>query len=361
MPDNYPQKKKRLNLLQVMRGFASILVLLAHCDLIYNQNYNQDFWFKIFNFGGSGVDFFFVLSGFLIFYLHKKDIGNRGKVLSFFRKRITRIYPIYWVVLTLKLSASWILSYDPDTSQRSFLEILKAFLLFPQDRTILSSSFLGVSWTLSFEVFFYIIFGILMAVSTRWSFVIIGAWILGTLANFTGLIDLSQSDLLIQFVFHEHNLEFVLGGLAAFTVSKYKSNSNQGMALLCVGIFLYTLYAINMNYKIVEISRIIGYGIPSLLMIVGSTYLETYKNIRVPGVLTYIGDASYSVYLMHGFAINNITKLILKFSPESTQNIFFINFTGIFIALIALAFGCLIYSCIEKPLIYIVKPKLAKA
>ena len=358
---NYSHNKKKFNLLQVLRGLAAILVLLAHCDLIFNQNYNQDFWFKIFNFGGSGVDFFFVLSGFLIFYLHQKDIGNKDKVVSFFRKRITRIYPIYWVVLTVKLSASWILSYNSDVSQRSSLEIIKAFLLFPQDRTILSSSFLGVSWTLSFEVFFYIIFGILMAISTRWSFLIIAAWILGTLANFTGLIDLSQSDVLLQFVFNEYNLEFVLGCLAAFLVCKYKSSSNQGMALLCVGIFLYTLSAINMNYKIVEISRIIGYGIPSLLMVIGSTYLETYKNIRVPNILTYIGDASYSIYLMHGFAINNITKLILKVSPESTQNIFLINFTGIFIALIALAFGCLIYSCIEKPLIHIVKPKLAKA
>lgn len=50
MADN-SQTKKKLYTIQVLRGLAAVLVVLAHGDLIFNQNFGQDFWFKIFNFG----------------------------------------------------------------------------------------------------------------------------------------------------------------------------------------------------------------------------------------------------------------------------------------------------------------------
>lgn len=99
---------KRLNLIQVFRGLAAVLVVFAHTDLIYNQNLNQDFLFKITTFGGSGVDFFFVLSGFIMFYIHQKDIGHQNKLGIFLFKRFTRVYPLYWIILTSKILSSFI-------------------------------------------------------------------------------------------------------------------------------------------------------------------------------------------------------------------------------------------------------------
>ncbi|MGI8501548.1 MAG: acyltransferase family protein [Hassallia sp.] len=349
-------KHQKLNLLQVFRGLAAVMVILAHCDLIFNQNFQKDFFGKIFNFGGSGVDFFFVLSGFIILYIHQSDIGDRSKLKSFFIKRFTRIYPIYWVVLTLKLSASLFFAYDPDTSQRNIIEIFKAYILFPQSREILSSSFLGVSWTLTFEIFFYIIFGLLIGLKPKLSFPIISIWLLLTFTHFLGIFDLSKDSLMLNFVLNEHNLEFFLGCIAAYIVSKYKIH--QEMTLICLGAFLYTLGAINYYYKVVEISPVISFGIPSMLLVVGSTSLEMRRNVHVNEVLIYIGNASYSIYLMHGFFINNITKILLKVFPDISQNILILNTIGLIIGVIALLFGCAVYSYIEKPLLSIVKPKL---
>ncbi|MCV3212690.1 acyltransferase [Plectonema radiosum NIES-515] len=349
-------KHQKLNLLQVFRGLAAIMVILAHCDLIFNQNLQKDFFGKIFNFGGSGVDFFFVLSGFIILYIHQSDIGNRSKLKSFFIKRFTRIYPIYWVVLTLKLSASLFFAYDADTGKRNILEILKAFILFPQSREILSSSFLGVSWTLTFEIFFYIIFGLLIGLKPKLSFSIVSIWLLLTFTHFIGIFNLPKDGLMLNFIFNEHNLEFFLGCVAAYIVSKHKIP--QEMTLICLGAFLYTLGAINYYYKVVEISPVISFGIPSMLLVVGSTSLEMRKHVHVNEVLIYIGNASYSIYLMHGFAINNITKFILKVAPGITQNSLILNILGIMIGGMGLIFGCAVYSYIEKPLISTLKPKL---
>ncbi len=354
---NSSTSTKRLNLIQVFRGVASVLVLLAHGDLIFNQNLNQDFLFKIFTFGGSGVDFFFVLSGFIIFYVHKSDIGHRSKLKSFLFKRFTRIYPIYWVILTLKMSASFFFSYDLDANQRNLLEIIKAFLLFPQDREILSSSFLGVSWTLSFEIFFYLLFSLLIAFKPKFSFPIIIAWLLGTFGHFIGIFKIPQESLLLQFIFNPSNLEFALGCLAAYLLSRYKIG--YGMAFISIGAFLYTLSAIDYYYNLTELSHVITFGIPSTLLVIGAVSLEMSKKVNVPSLLIYIGNASYSIYLMHGFVINNLTKFVFKIYPDITENLFILNIFGLIVAVIALMFGCAVYSFIEKPLVLAMKPKLA--
>jgi len=353
---NSSTSTKRLNLIQVYRGVAAVLVLLAHGDLIFNQNLNEDFLFKIFTFGGSGVDFFFVLSGFILFYVHKSDIGHRSKLKSFLFKRFLRIYPIYWVVLTLKLSASFF-SYDLDANQRKFFEIIKAFLLFPQDREILSSSFLGVSWTLSFEIFFYLIFSLLIAFKPKFSLKIIIAWLLGTLAHFMEIFQIPEKSLLLNFIFDQHNLDFALGLIAAYFLSKYKIG--YGMTFISIGAFLYTLSAINYYYAITKISPVIAFGIPSTLLVIGAVSLELSKKVHVSSLLIYIGNASYSIYLMHGFAINNITKIVFKIYPQITENLFILNVFGLIVAVIALMFGCAVYSFIEKPLVLAMKPKLA--
>lgn len=346
---------KRLNLIQVFRGVAAVLVVLAHTDLIFNQNLNQDFLFKIFTFGGSGVDFFFVLSGFIMFYIHQKDIGHQNRLGTFLFKRFTRIYPLYWVVLTSKIFASLIFSYNANTNDRGIGEFLKAFLLFPQDREILSSSFLGVSWTLSFEIFFYLMFGLLIWLKPKFSFPIIAAWLLGVFFHFIGVIKIPQENILLQFVFSDYNLEFVLGCLAAYILLNRKISN--AMPFIYLGLFLYTLSAINYFYKIIDGSSVLTFGIACTLLVLGASSLELKKIINVPNILLYLGNASYSIYLAHGFFINHLTKILNKFPLNIFQNILLSNILGFIIAIIAIICGCIIYSYIEKPLLLFFKPK----
>jgi peptidoglycan/LPS O-acetylase OafA/YrhL len=354
---NYSKSPKRLNLIQVFRGLAAILVVFAHTDLIFNQNLNQDFLFKIFTFGGSGVDFFFVLSGFIIFYVHRYEIGNPNRLKPFLFKRITRIYPLYWVILLSKISASLFFAYDSDISQRSIGEFVKAFLLFPLDRHILSTSFLGVSWTLTFEVLFYILFGLLIWLKPKLARPIIATWLLGVILHFIGVIKLPEKNLLLQYLFADYNLEFVMGFLAAYIL--LKSKINYEMLLISLGAFMYTLSAINYLYRFIETSPVMTFGISSTLLILGATSLELKKTINVPNLLLYIGNASYSIFLMHGFFINNMTKILNKLLPEIFGSILILNILGVIIAIISIICGYIIYAYLEKPLLSIFKPKVA--
>ena len=143
---------KKLKIIQAFRGIASLGVLLTHCSVIFQNQFDRPFFNNIFAFGGAGVDFFFVLSGFIIFYIHEKDIHKPDRFRSFLLKRLSRVYPLYWFVVGVKLISSWGLSgFNPAGFDLSW-NFLSSIVLLPQKQEFL---ILGVSWTLSFELFFY--------------------------------------------------------------------------------------------------------------------------------------------------------------------------------------------------------------
>lgn len=349
---------KQLNLLQVYRGIAAALVVLTHANKIISRELQQDKLLQIFHFGWIGVDFFFVLSGFIIFYIHQSDIGKPNKFKSFAFKRFIRVYPLYWSILTIKIIVSL---FNTDTTnsiyQRSAGEIIKAVLLLPQDRSILDATFIGVSWTLSYEVFFYSIFGLLILINTKICQPIIFGWIIGIILKLFNLLPIGDN-FLLNFIFDEHNLEFLLGCLAAYTISKYRFKF--GTSLIYASIFMLMISIINTKYKEYNVSGIptlIAYGIPFMLLIIGSVYLELSKTINIPPVLIYIGNASYSIYLAHGFLLNITAKVFTKIIEKLNilhlieSQIVYCNAIASIIVVIAVFMGCLIHSYLEKPLI----------
>ena len=93
---------------QVMRGLAAISVVAFHTSLIMAQpEYGGLRSFEwITSCGWFGVNFFFVLSGFIIFFAHAKDIGRPGRLTAYLWRRFSRVYPAYWVFLTLFIFAA---------------------------------------------------------------------------------------------------------------------------------------------------------------------------------------------------------------------------------------------------------------
>jgi peptidoglycan/LPS O-acetylase OafA/YrhL len=86
---------KKLNLLQVYRGIAAVLVVMVHLTIKSAENLNQVAFFNLFQAGWSGVDYFFVLSGFIRVYVYRSAIGKKDQLKSILVKRAVRIYPIY--------------------------------------------------------------------------------------------------------------------------------------------------------------------------------------------------------------------------------------------------------------------------
>jgi exopolysaccharide production protein ExoZ len=90
--------KIKLDLIQFLRGMMAIIVVLHHISGAMFFYLNKNWVYDIFSVGWFGVDFFFVLSGFIMVYAHKEDYILRTNVAKFFKKRFTRIYPTYWII-----------------------------------------------------------------------------------------------------------------------------------------------------------------------------------------------------------------------------------------------------------------------
>ena len=198
--------------LESLRGFAAILVVIYHISRHIERNHNEFPLGSITEFGHAGVNFFFVLSGFIILHVHYSDINKPNQVSSYLFKRFARIYPFYWIVVIGTLCLTIF------SSSRSFPEleiIVKNLLLYPQGMDML---IVGVSWTLQYEVLFYLAF-ISLIINKRFGVVCFTLWLIYLLfVNFY----LPSTKEPINIFSSTFNFLFFMGLACAYILSKEK-------------------------------------------------------------------------------------------------------------------------------------------
>lgn len=332
--------RKNFVILQYFRGIAALLVLLHHITgLMYDE---YDFKYQYFNGyfspGWAGVDFFFVLSGFIIFYIHEKDIGDRKKFKPFLLKRIVRIYPIYWIATLLWLPI--FLTFDDHR-----VSIVKSFLLFPQETTPV----LQVGWSLSYEMLFYLILSLLILLRPKYSLPILSIWIVGILINLPNI----DQNLYEHIIFSPYNIEFLLGAIAAYIVKR--SNIRLGWLALIIGIIGFLLSWLSIQYGVFgkfTVVRIFGFGLSSALIIIGSAAIDLrWGNLPKSNALFYLGDASYSIYLIHFPVFRVLGKI---FSVANIYNTLGLWLLTTIILIVTILIGCLFHNFTEKPTLKII-------
>ena len=335
---------KRLNLLQVYRGIGAILVVLFHINQMSVERLNQVTFFNLFQAGWSGVDYFFVLSGFIMVYVHRSAIGKPDQLKSFLVKRTVRIYPIYWIITLIVLAFFLVVPGFANNKDLSIQHILVSLLLLPQN----DKPILDVGWTLIYELFFYLLFSIAIWFKPKYSVPILSSWLFVTMLHYLKVVNFGGEAFLLNIVFGNMNLEFVLGCLAGYVVIKFgtKISKNRWILFGAANLGYVALLVLTAANKL-EIDRISTFAVFAALLIVGSASIDLNDSPKVPKILTYLGDASYSIFLLHSPIVSATTKVLQKANLGK-------YYDGIFapalVALITVVAGCIFYSLIEKPL-----------
>ena len=340
---------KKLNLLQVYRGIAALLVVMIHVTIKSWENLNQVSFFNLFGAGWSGVDFFFVLSGFIMVYVHRSAIGKKDQVKSFLVKRALRIYPIYWIITLTVWCLFLVIPAFANNQDLSFGHVIASLLLIPQKDPLFKDKFiLEVGWTLTYEIYFYLLFSIAIWLKPKHSVPILSGWLLVTILRYRKIVQFPDELFWLETVFGEMNLEFVLGCLAAYIVIKYNKK---------IGKYRWILFGIaNLGYVIVEMllawekvgfGRIPTFGVLAAMLIIAATSIDLKDSPKIPDLLIFLGDASYSIFLTHMPVISAITKILQKANLGKYYDGFL---APALLAVFAVVFGCLFYSLIEKPL-----------
>jgi len=335
---------KKLNLLQVYRGIAALLVVMFHLNQMSTERLNQVTFFNLFYSGWSGVDYFFVLSGFIMVYVHRSAIGKKEQLKSFLVKRAVRIYPIYWIITLTVLCFFLVIPGFANNLDLNLGNVILSLLLIPQkDKPILD-----VGWTLTYEIYFYVLFSIAIWLKPKHSRVLISAWLLVTILHFCKIVKFPDDLFFLKTVFGDMNLEFVLGCLAAYIVIKYKNK---------IGKYRWILFGIaNLGYVIllmliawgnIGFGRVTTFGVLAALLIIAASSIDLKDSPKIPDILIFLGDASYSIFLTHSPVISASTKILQKANLGKYFDGFF---APALLAVFAVVFGCIFYSLIEKPL-----------
>ncbi|HEY9106986.1 MAG TPA: acyltransferase [Roseateles sp.] len=304
----------RLTLIEASRAVAALAVVLMHTThLMRVDQFSGHVGLQgMFDWGYVGVDFFFVLSGFIITFVHHRELGAGTTYLrSYAWKRFVRVFPIYWCVLLLSIVLS--VATRLAAHRQPLLEFSAAdipgtlFLLIGGGEPL----YVGVAWSLQFEVMFYASFCLLLLHR--------GAGMLAY-AAWGALVLLMAADALpaglkpLTFnVLSPHCAQFLLGVVTALAALKWQARLGRPALLGAIALFaLATVYERWDDSTIHSAMGRLLLGLASAMLLFVMVNLERGGVLRAPRLLAQLGAVSYSLYLAHCVFINIALTLLAK-------------------------------------------------
>ncbi|MEQ8435133.1 MAG: acyltransferase [Oceanicaulis sp.] len=283
----------KLEWIQALRAVAAVMVLIAHLtqhELRFVDDAISPLWTSA---GVSGVDLFFVISGFVMVYVTRHASKGSSRVGRFLYARITRIYPPYWLA-TLGVLAGYVVFGSALNREAGDLNLLTSALLWPdQDLPILM-----VGWTMIHEMYFYLVFAVLLLAPRRFLPVLLAAW-LGVIV-IAGLVVPQSGSPVFELITHPLTAEFVLGCAAGLlVVSGRRTLALPMIGAGCVWWIAATASIAWTGHESVPEGwyRVLAYGVPATLIVYGAACLDW--TLKAPRALVAVGDWSYALYLVH--------------------------------------------------------------
>lgn len=335
--------RKTIYIVQILRGVAAAAVVLYHTHFILAKpEYGGiEVFGTLTSRGWMGVNFFFALSGFIILLAHYRDIGARPRVANYAWRRFTRVYPIYWIFTLIYMAAALAGLGYPDFGW-DFRNLLASFTLLPFDPAPMPP--LAVAWTLLYEVFFYIIFAVLIF-NRKIGMVVLAVWAGGITINALVFSNTEFGP------FHMWNSYFLLG-MGAYLFYRH-GRASWALPVLALGLGAFvTTFALGLipgriNSAQHDPGLLFILAIVFALIIGGATLFERDRSLRFPKSLLLLGDASYSVYLIHSPVLSVLAAVNQRFLPGVLPaELLFCIAAGI-----AILAGIVAYWIIERPLL----------
>lgn len=340
---------ERIYSLQGLRGAAVLGVVLFHMTAVEHKYSGGDVLLPpLLDFFQLGVDLFFIISGFVMVIVSRGRFQKLSESKRFLFNRVSRIYPTYWLYFFITLAAALAMPGMVNSSHGAS-NVLMSFLLLPNDKVLL----VIVAWSLLFELWFYLVFTVLMGFRERWLPLFLSAWAL-ILVAFNSVENWQDYNSALKIMLHPYALEFIAGvALALLFYSPHSARiptTAVGAALavaLLPGIGLigyYRLFDDQGMLRMFAVSLVFGTLVFSLAL------LERRRHVRMPAFLVAVGDMSYTVYLSHLLVLGVIGRVwqFVGVRPDSLlDNALFASVMMVAV----LCYGWVGYRCFEKPVL----------
>lgn len=330
--------KVRLEELDALRGLAALAVVLYHYTTRYGELFEHEkATYFSFDYGYLGVNLFFMISGFVIFMTMKKtDLWK-----DFARKRALRLYPAY--IVSVIITFAFVKLYGLEGREVSYFE--GVFNLTMLQGFVPGISHVdGVYWSLTAELTFYVIIGLVIfwGIKKR-IFIVMTTWLVFSFL-IQGIAYITENHIipqaLVMYSLASYSHLFVAGGI--FYLIREKVEVKYYVVLL-----LCLLNQFTFNNLVSSIITVFFFFI---------FYLMINNKMKIINIrpLTFLGGISYSLYLIH----QNLGYIVI----EIMENNGLLHEIYMLIPLcLSIILATFLTNCIEKPTIKVFNEKMKQS
>ncbi len=356
---------KYIKQLDSIRAFAVIFVILTHW-------FPQAAFKQYVDLGGTGVDIFFVLSGFLITGIllesrRSVELGastvTKGIIIrNFIVRRVLRIFPIYYLLILILLVFDNVLKSSMREDVVYYATYIQNFLFY--ERQSWPGGKLAHLWSLAVEEQFYLFWPWLMVfVNSKYiKHTILFFIILGFTSNYIFKLLLEKKEL-INILTPTCFDGFGVGALMAYYNTNHKAYFQRGKLIKIFSLIALVLLSINLitENRWIPNRTIVSFFTGALIIYCLLPSTDVIKKyVFGNSLLIFIGKISYGVYLYHNFIplywkgfIHMLDQRSLKvpfvniWIPAGYENMFLLTQS----ALLLLLISYLSYRFIESPIL----------
>lgn len=305
----------QLKSVQALRAIAALAVMFAHLQGLEMQMSGtgallSPLWIA----GVSGVDLFFVISGFIMVWVAGDFPTGSKSSLKFMFSRVLRIYPLWWLFAGVTAAYFFVASGVPWDADRVSaadgpMHLVKSFLLLPQQ----PPPVLSLGWTLIHEMYFYVVFALILLLPIGLRKIAFVGWAAIIAASIAVQATGFTPDSLFSLAIFPLTLEFLMGSAVAWIILSGRTRFAAAALGLGVGLLIHAILTVDFTVAtaVQPVHRTLAYGPAYALIVYGLVALERRQLLDqyIPEFLVTIGDWSYSLYLCHILVITAFARL----------------------------------------------------
>lgn len=328
---------------QLLRGLAAMLVVVYHAGVFVRD------WFPgvgdsfMLLSGAGGVDIFFPISGFVMLVSSRSLLNRPGGWKTFIERRLIRIVPLYWLATTLKVMLVLAVpALVQHTRLTAWHTVASYLFIFTKNAEGMTEPVLPVGWTLNYEMFFYAIFAFALFLRKPLLPIVISLLLLAVVLG--RIIPITETPLA---VLSPLILEFGAGlCIARLALTGWRFTPRTAAILFVVSLLALVGTSL-LPSDMLERWRLLLWGVPGALLVFAGVSLEPWFARRKWDLARSLGDASYSIYLSHGFMLALLGIVAIKIGLHGITG----AAVAFALAIVASgAFGLVVHRLVEQPI-----------
>ena len=307
-------QQEKILYLESLRGIAALVVVIHHFNVysIFNNPFTQHGWLF--------VDFFFVLSGFVVAMNYQEKIKTSSHLINFQTRRFLRLYPLHLLMLFaflgIELAKYFVqVKFGMVAANQAFsINNLTSFI----ENIFLVQNLLNEnltwnypSWSISSEFYVYLVFGFLTLVFHKKKSILLVLFFFLSLGSFLFLVENSMAT---ENGFFRCIYSFFLGALIFNFYRRFSYRLPSYISYFLVLASILVVYFCRGEDSVMSVLTPIAFAslILSLVMSNGNSFLKRFLNNTY---LIYLGTISYGLYMIHGlvwWVLAQFSKFVLK-------------------------------------------------